>query len=62
MSLADARQFVIEVEDDPELRTWIASAHWETAVVLAAASQLGRSFTEDELNTALDQVWGILSE
>lgn len=61
MSLADARQFVIEVEHDPELRSWIAGAHWDTAVVLAAAAQLGRTFTEDELNTALDQVWGILA-
>jgi hypothetical protein len=62
MSLADARQFVTEVEVNPDLRAWVAAAHWDMAVVFDAAAQLNLSFTEDELSTALDQLWGILEE
>lgn len=62
MSLVEARQFVIAVEENADLKDWIASAHWDMAVVFDAAAQMNLSFTEDELSTAFDQLWGTLSE
>lgn len=62
MSLTDAQQFLIEVERNAELKEYIANAHWDMAHVFAAAEHLQLSFTEDELSTAFDQMWGIISE
>jgi hypothetical protein len=62
MSLTDAQQFLIEVENNPELKEYVASAHWDMAHVFAAAEYLNLSFTEEELGAAFDQMWGIISE
>lgn len=61
MSLAHAQQFVMDVEVDPELRERIAAVHWDVSTIFEAAAERGLFFTEDELNAALDQLWGILS-
>ncbi len=62
MSLANAQQFIMDVEYDPDLKERIAASHWDINTIFDAAAERNLSFTERELEIALDQMWGVLSE
>ncbi len=62
MAIGDAHQFLREVDADLDLQTQVDAANWNAAVILQVAAGRRLRFTEAELQTAMDEAWGVLSE
>ncbi len=58
----NATRFLQHVSQDKALEAQLALTGWETDAVLALAASHGFSFGANELQAAIDQVWGVFSE
>lgn len=54
-----AREFLLEVEQDPELRSIVDRADWNTAELLAIAGDFGYFFDEESLYGAYDELYAM---
>ncbi len=62
MSLQDAQRFLGQIDADLDLQTEIDAANWDSDFILTQAAARGLEVTEAELQTAIDQTWGALTE
>jgi len=62
MSLNDAQSFLEVVDRSATLQERIDAADWDSQVIVSLAAAQGFHFSEDELQTAIDETWGVLSE
>jgi hypothetical protein len=62
MSLVNARQFIQAMEADTALQTRITAANWSPTVIQREAAARQLAFSAAEFETALDEVFGTLSE
>lgn len=62
MTILNAKQFLSKIDRDAELQSSVVAANWSTNAVLRIAASCGFSFTDIELQSAIDEVWGALNE
>jgi len=62
MSLAHAKQFISSIEADSVLQSRVIASHWNTGVILREAAVRKYSFTAAEIETVLDETFGVLAE
>ncbi len=60
--MGNAKSFLKTVESNPELQNQLNAVDWDTQKVVGIAAHAGFSFNAGELQTAIDDLWGNLSE
>ena len=62
ITLNNAQTFLKVVDRSAALQERIDAANWDSQVIVSLAAAQGFHFSEDELQTAIDETWGVLSE
>jgi predicted ribosomally synthesized peptide with nif11-like leader len=62
MTILTAKQFLSKIDTDLELQNSLTAVNWNTNAVTRIAASSGFSFTDIELQSAIDEVWGALNE
>ncbi|MBN2305613.1 MAG: Nif11-like leader peptide family RiPP precursor [Anaerolineae bacterium] len=62
MSLENAQAFLTQAEDDVVLREKLEDAAGDGPALVALGAEYGFAFTADELNDAMDNLYGDLSD
>ena len=62
MSLHRARNFLTRVSQNHHLQTQLEAAAWDSRATVGIGSALGYQFTPADLQSAIDETWGVLTE
>jgi predicted ribosomally synthesized peptide with nif11-like leader len=62
MSLQRARNFLTRVSQNHRLQTQLEAAAWDSRTAVGIGSALGYQFTPTDLQSAIDETWGVLTE
>lgn len=62
MTITSAKNFLAKADRDLELQNTLNASGWNTNAVLRIAANCGYAFTDIELQSAIDEVWGMLDE
>jgi predicted ribosomally synthesized peptide with nif11-like leader len=62
MTTTTAKHFLKTAEHNSEIQNMLNASGWNTNAVLRIAASYGFAFTDIELQSAIDEVWGALSE
>ena len=62
MGTEHAKNFLLHIEAHTELQTKLAAAQWNPEFISDFASELGYRFSSHDFQSAIDSMWGSLSE
>jgi predicted ribosomally synthesized peptide with nif11-like leader len=62
MSLVNATSFLSLLDRDTLLLAQVNAADWDTDAMIALAGERGYAFSEADLEQAIDNNWGVLTE
>jgi hypothetical protein len=62
MGLDNAKNFLTQLEDDHSLQSELTNLGWHIEATLQVASAKGYQFNSHELQHAIDEMWGSLTE
>jgi len=62
MSLESAQSFLAQINQNPNLQTYLETMAWDARVAVRIARAFGYRFTTADLHTAIEDTWGLLTE
>ena len=62
MSFETAKRFLAQIEQHPNLQTYLESSAWDARLAARIALTFGFRFNAADLHAAIDATWGVLSE
>src|SRR5215207_4455371 len=62
MSIQRARNFLARVSQNHRLQNQLEGASWDSQAAVGIANTVGYRITPTDLQTAIDETWGVLTE